>query len=403
MAAMGSTWRERTGWGRFELAVRALLFVFLALWGAAAITSPGPGGSPVGMAITYVLLLIAAVVVRRHVAFGTVLGAASGLVQLLWVPSFNPTADVLMPYVFHALGSHSDARWRRFGLWAAAAATVLSAAIVTPQLWPAQTTGLTERLARFVTFAIATGAFSLGGWSAGYMRWQRQVATEARISAQIAQVEAERLEAAGAAAAHRERIATEMHDVVAHSFAVVAAQADGARYTMHHDPAQAEAALDIIGDTARSAISDLRRILHELRYEEPDGGSADAEQLASTIERLQASGMDLRFTQAGEHPGHSLTSVTMQRILVEALTNALKYADLSKPVHLDLDWDRRTATLRNAVTPHDHSAPASIAESGTGHGIIGMRQRAAVLGGRASAGRREDEWVVSIDLSGENT
>lgn len=402
MAAMGSTWRERTGWGRFEFTMRALLFAFLALWGVAGILSPGPGGSTIGIAITYVVLLVAALVVRRRVALGTALGAASGLMQLVWVASFNPTADVLMPYVFHALGSHPDRRWRRFGLWTAVAATAVSAAVVTPQLWPAQTAGLPEHIARVVMFAIAAGAFSLGGWAAGYMRWQRQVAVEARISAQVAQVEAGRLEAAGAAAAHRERIATEMHDVVAHSFAVVAAQADGARYTMRTDPTQAEAALDIIGDTARSAISDLRRILHELRYEEPDGASADAAQLATMIERLRASGMDVRLTQVGEHPDHALTTLTMQRILAEALTNALKYGDLSKPVHLDLDWEHRTATLRNAIAAHDRSAGADTSPSGTGHGIIGMRQRAAMLGGTASAGPCEDEWVVSVDLPGEN-
>ena len=111
-------------------------------------------------------------------------------------------------------------------------------------------------------FAVA-GSASLaalvagGGWAAGYVRWQ----SRARITAQVqAGLEQERT-----------RIAADMHDLVAHTWAVVAAQADGARYALGSSSVdrKAEEALEVIADTARGSIADLRDLLAELRYEEP--------------------------------------------------------------------------------------------------------------------------------------
>ena len=352
-----------------------------------------------GAVITYFAQLIAALIVRRWLKAGVVLAGASGVMQLVWAPSFNPAAAAFFPYIFHALGSNADSRWRRFGLWAALSATVLPPFIMAPQLWPWKADELGNTIARTIMLLIACGAFSLAGWAVGYMKWQRHTAVEARVAAQIAQVETARLQHESDAANHRERIATDMHDVVAHSLAVIAAQSDGARYALRSDPDAAEQALDVIGDTARTAIGDLRRILTELRFAQPDGATASATALEDVFTRLRASGMDVDVTETGTHPGPGLVALTVQRVAAEALTNALKYGDLSKRVEVDLRWHPTASqpagvTVRNVVAQQ----PTCPQAQGTGHGIAGMRQRAAAVGGRLRVEHIGAEFVVELTL-----
>ena len=148
------------------------------------------------------------------------------------------------------------------------------------------------------------------------MRWQ----SRARITAQ-AQAGLEQ---------ERPRIAADMHDLVAHTWAVVAAQADGARYALGNGAAdrKAEEALEVIAETARGSIADLRDLLAELRYQEPatPPGPASREAL---VERMRASGMDVRLVEHGDPSASGLLAVTAQRLLAESLTNALKHGDLA--------------------------------------------------------------------------
>jgi signal transduction histidine kinase len=185
----------------------------------------------------------------------------------------------------------------------------------------------------------------------------------------------------------RSRIAADMHDVVAHSWAVVAAQADGARYSLRTSPDRAEQALEVIGETARGAITDLRRILTQLRHAESDEGTIGPEQQQVVLDRMRASGMDLRFTETGERPTSSLLTLTAHRLLAESLTNALKHGDLSRPVTAILLWDKGfTLDIRNAI--------GATPGSGTGHGILGMTERADLAGGQVTSRRECDQWVV---------
>lgn len=404
MADMWTKWRGRTGWQKLDLVMRALLFVFLTLWASLGILSPGNHNSLPAVLLTFVLLVAGALTVRRWILLGSMLGLASGLIQLVWVDSFNPAAAALYPYIFHALGSSADRRWRRFGLWAALAATVLPAFTVERHLWPWAADPWPIVTARTVLFMVACGAFSLGGWSAGYMKWQRQVAIDARLAAQIAQVETSRLQQESDAAAHRERIATDMHDIVAHSLAVIAAQADGARYALRSSPDMAEQALDVIGDTARSTIGDLRRILTELRFEQPDGTTASAQSLDDVFTRLRTSGMNLVVTARGVHPEPGLFALTMHRVTGEALTNALKYANLNHPVTVDLRWEASDTepagvTVRSALKSLPEPPGGAL---GTGHGLTGMRQRAAAVGGHLAAGPCGDDFVVTLSVPAQD-
>ena len=222
-----------------------------------------------------------------------------------------------------------------------------------------------------------------GGWAAGYVRWQ----SRARITAQVrAGLEQERA-----------RIAADMHDLVAHTWAVVAAQADGARYALDGPDGDrlAADALDVIAETARGSIGDLRNLLAELRYEQPEEPRGQAAHDA-LLDRMRASGMTLVVTAHGEPSESGLVAVTAQRLLSEALTNALKHGDLSRPVELEEDWrDGYRLVVCNRVP---HLAPGAPRPLGTGHGVAGMRERADLAGGRLVVVAEGDVWTVTATL-----
>jgi len=280
--------------------------------------------------------------------------------------------------VCFVLGAHPRSWVRRLGLaGAATSAVVLATAVGTGAMGDAATGGST-------TFAVVASAalaslVAGGGWGLGYVRWQNR----ARITAQV-QTGLER---------ERTRIAADMHDLVAHTWAVVAAQADGARYALggpDGDRAAAEA-LDVIADTARGSISELRDLLAELRYDVPPTPPGRGSR-AALVERMRASGMELRLVESGQPSASSLLAVTAQRLLSEALTNALKHGDLDHPVEVEEDWrDGYRLVVRNRVG-------ASSQALGTGHGVAGMRERVHLAEGRFESGREAADWVLRAQL-----
>ena len=362
-------------WGeRARPRPRQLLFdVFAA--GVFTLLAIVPATQQSDLAVVGTLTMGLALAVRRlSWQLMVVLAAATGVCQLV-SGELVLLADLGYAAVFFILGAHPRSAVRRFGLVAALGSAVVLAIMV----------GLDEVDAVAgvsVAFAVA-GSASLaalvagGGWAAGYVRWQ----SRARITAQVqAGLEQERT-----------RIAADMHDLVAHTWAVVAAQADGARYALGNGSADGKAgeALEVIAETARGSIADLRDLLAELRYEQPGtppaGGSREA-----LLERMRASGMDVRVTAVGE-PGSELLVVTAQRLLAESLTNALKHGDLSHPVEVEEDWQHGyRLVVRNRV--RGSSGP------GTGHGLAGMRDRAHLAGGTFEAGSSDGIWTVRAEV-----
>jgi signal transduction histidine kinase len=191
----------------------------------------------------------------------------------------------------------------------------------------------------------------------------------------------------------RNAIARDMHDVVAHSLAVVIAQADGARYARANDPDAVDAALTAISTTAREALGDVRVLLTQLRHsqgESPQPALADLDRL---VEQLADSGLDIVREVEGEPrtlpAGQQLA---LYRIVQEALTNALRHGATSRPVFVDFAWSDEdvTVTVRN-------TRGATEGASG-GHGLDGLRERALLAGGTATAGPVGDDWVVRATL-----
>lgn len=182
----------------------------------------------------------------------------------------------------------------------------------------------------------------------------------------------------------RNRIAREVHDVVAHSLAVVIAQADGARFAAETKPASVAPALEAISDTARRALGEVRTMLHDLRASGAAGVVPGPEDLVGLVAGIRALGVDVEEATFGEaRPLDERSGLALYRIAQEALTNAMRHGDRSEPVGFELDWGDREVVL---VVSNAVPAEAVPATERAGHGVTGMRERAADAGGDCSAG-----------------
>ncbi|MFF5292243.1 sensor histidine kinase [Paractinoplanes globisporus] len=192
----------------------------------------------------------------------------------------------------------------------------------------------------------------------------------------------------------RARIAREMHDVVAHHMSMIAVRAETAPYRVTGLPDAAQEELAEIAKAARSALTDMRRLLGALRAEDgesptvPQPGLADLDDLVSTA---REAGVDVTLTADGLAAVPGTVGLAAYRIMQEALANAARHAP-GGPVSIDargLD-DRLELVVRNRRT-----GPAT---PGGGHGLIGMRERAALLGGELTAEPDQLDFVVRATL-----
>lgn len=188
----------------------------------------------------------------------------------------------------------------------------------------------------------------------------------------------------------RTRIAREMHDVVAHSMSMIAVRAETAPYRLGDltDPAREE--FTEIATSARTALDDMRRLLSVLRQADdpaltaPQPGLAELDRLA---DEARAAGVDV--TMAVTPPGRPVgeaAALTAYRIVQEALANAARYAPGARvDVSLRADRARLHVQVRNAAPDGPPVPPA-----GGGHGLVGMRERVAILGGELTAAATAD-------------
>jgi signal transduction histidine kinase len=194
----------------------------------------------------------------------------------------------------------------------------------------------------------------------------------------------------------RNRIARDMHDVVAHSLAVVIAQSDGARYARAHDPAAVDEALLAISSTARDALADVRLLLGQLRHSQADGPQPRIADLGRLIDQLRASGLTVDFQQEGEPRALSTAhELSVYRIVQEAVTNALRHGSHDRAVTVRLEWTPSTLDL---TITNGTAVPTTTAELHIGHGLAGMTERASLVGGSLRAGQSGDSFVVSASL-----
>ncbi|MBA8817036.1 signal transduction histidine kinase [Microbacterium halimionae] len=314
-------------------------------------------------------------------------------------PSFSNVAILVVLFGTAAYGSKAV---RSAGL----ISTVLGATAVAIELSGLQLVrdgsgeyALSQTVASMITsgyplFVASLSVFLLS-WVLGLLTRTFSMARESRRAEVLA-------ESARAAAQkdvlveqERTRIARDMHDVVAHSLAVVIAQADGGRYAAKYDPRVADTALLTIASTARSALSDVRMLLAQLRDDQPPGPQPTIDDIDTLIDQLRASGLVVEMTVVGQAMELPLgRQLAVYRIVQEALTNALRHGDRDTPVRVDLRWttDVLAVVVTNEVSPEpeDHDLG--------GHGLAGMRERAALVGGSFRSERDGRSFVVTARI-----
>jgi signal transduction histidine kinase len=214
-----------------------------------------------------------------------------------------------------------------------------------------------------------------------------------RARGEVAQHQAARQVIAGSLAEHmargeRARVSRELHDVVAHHISMIAVQAETARLTTAGMPAAGAQRLSAIGDTARAALTEMRRLLGVLREDtragpedrQPQPGLRQLNELLDQARDASGSGIRLivRGSTASLAPGVELAAY---RIVQEALTNARRHAPGAA---VDVELHYAAGALRLRVRDNGPGPP--LAPASAGHGLLGMRERAAAVGGELRTG-----------------
>jgi signal transduction histidine kinase len=251
----------------------------------------------------------------------------------------------------------------------------------------------------FPTSPILFGILVWGGaWVLGdqlRQRRRRRADVEERI--RRAQRDTER-ERRLAAAEERTRIARDLHDSAAHAINVILVQAGAARLLQQRDPDATRRALTTIEDVARETIGEIDQLVHGLRENgeeppavEPPTGLAALETLA---ERYRAGGLEIEIHTAGRpRPLSRGLDQAAYRILQESLTNAARHGAGEAEVDIHYRAGELELTVANPAGAGSGSEPAT-----GGHGILGMRERAALLGGTLEAGREASSFRVHARL-----
>jgi len=352
-----------------------------------------------GLALTAVVMIMAAALAIRRLSPGLALAVAWGGALLQMASGSPPDAsNIAILAVLFATARYGPPKVRWLGLASAGAGAIIATAyyIVTGYLrFYIDGFYVAQRLPQFssesvaqITFIAVVGLASASAvlglsWTLGLLANTRDKARESRRRQRAAEqtvvIEQE-----------RNRIARDMHDVVAHSLAVVIAQSDGGRYSP--DAEAKDEALTTISATAREALADVRLLLGQLRHSQDAGPQPMLADLDRLVDQLRASGLTIRFEQRGEPLAMPAgQQLAIYRIVQEALTNALRHGDTSQPVDVLIVWstDAVTLSITNAAT----AAPGP-----QGHGLAGMRERAILVGGTFGAAPDGPSFVVDARI-----
>lgn len=366
-----------------------------------------------GLTISLVALAgMATALALRRLSPTLALGIAwvTALIQVLFAIGPDPSNLAILP-VLYATASYGTPVVKWAGLVSSGVGALVIALYLSvqslPLYWHVLYEGgstaaeiVPQAASQFVIWFFLALAMFLLSWTFGLLAKTWRTAREsgqARIVAERQRIDAQQNVVIEQ---ERGRIARDMHDVVAHSLAVVIAQADGARYAMESDPPAAAAALETISTTAREALGDVRILLGQLRHSQSDFPQPVLTDLDRLIDQVRASGLPVRFEQEGEPiPLGTGKQLAVYRIVQEALTNALRYGDTGRGTLVTLIWGQKdlAITVSSALRPSG-SEPERAPDSELGHGLAGMKERAILAGGSFTAEPRADRFVVTASL-----
>ena len=342
--------------------------------------------------ITIMLLHMAPWIIRRtNPVASAALVVAGSLIQLFLGPELVPSMFMVLLTVQNL--AHRAPRWASIaGFLTALGGAVLYAVdiavmthfsgpggyqpgeLIEPPGWPVA-----------VVMSIPIIALVVIAWAIGNIQRTRRVRMET-LQARAEQLAVEaRQERELAAADERNRIARELHDIVAHSLQVIISQADGGRYAAKAKPHVATQTLETIADTGRDALGQMRRLLGVLRDTDgaetaPQPTLADIDELIDTV---RLSGLEVEYTETGRAK-RSLADgaeLVLYRIIQEALTNVARHAGANAKADVVLQWRNSGVS----VTIEDDGVGATETDH-AGQGLVGMRERTALYDGTFSAG-----------------
>ena len=244
----------------------------------------------------------------------------------------------------------------------------------------------------FLLVLAASLVLAVGTWSLAFgLRSSRLLQeTDAKFGATVEELHSAEIDLI--VSRERDRIAQDVHDIMAHSLAVIIAQADGARFIGPKRPEAIGDSLERIAGSARSSLSEVR-ILIESLVAEPEGHSNPTiESIDELLERMRGAGLAVTIDRFGYSraltPGQQLA---VYRIVQEALTNALKHAGSEPSARITFDWRGPGLALNISSTGTLVTADEA-PDSGTRttRGLYGMRERARLAGGWLTSGADDE-------------
>jgi signal transduction histidine kinase len=320
---------------------------------------------------------------RSPIAVFGLIGAASALLAGLGYPLWLPIGAAIALFLLAASRDEGDPWTRR----TTAAVLLLFGAYVGAAGAGRGSFPGTELLHGGLAFAVA--------WFAGERtRLRREHIAELKERAARAERDADR-ERRLAVAEERARIARDLHDAAGHAINVITVRAGAAR--TRQDPERSQAALELIEELARQTAAEIDSIVGTLRDRSVAHGTPCAPlglaSLDTLIARHAAAGLDVSVASQGvPQPLESATDQAAYRILQEALTNAARHGTGAARVELAFGDAGLELTVSN-------TAPIEgVPRSNGGHGLIGMRERATLLGGRLDADRANGDFRVRARL-----
>jgi signal transduction histidine kinase len=332
------------------------------------------------VALGYALVLLHTLPLAARRRFpGAVLAAtvASGLaIAALGLPPEILVLPILV--AVYSVAAYGD-RW--VSLAGLAAAELGSAAAPLPQ-----------PVRQDVPPVVGNGLIIGAAWLLGHFVGLRR-GYITRLEERTAELERARAELARRAVAEeRLRLARELHDVVAHSISVIAVQSGVGAHVADTQPKEAAKALGAIEATSRATLTELRRLLGVLRQEgEPQGSLAPVPGLAdldALLAEVAKAGLGVRLRVEGTpSPLPAGVDLSAYRIVQEALTNVVKHAGPAR-AQVTIRYGDQDVTVEVTDDGRGVVAPTSDGRVGTGHGLIGMRERVAAFGGDLETGPR---------------
>jgi len=384
LQALGIRW--------IDVGAAALVTVLVEL---NVVVGGGPGAAPLN-AVAYVFgaVLALPIIVRHRWPLGSLIGC-SVLLFLYYTldrRNISPAPLLCLP------------------LYDAAVAGYLAAAIAIPAFYmsvglfvvgASTHSGVVALLAEFLpNIAVLFLAVMLGE----VVRSRRALAAETADRLRLAGEERE-AETGRRVAEERLRIARELHDTVAHSMATITVQAGSALHVLGRDDqpggpdANLRGALLAIRETSKAALTEMRSTLGQLRNETPDESAelreAGLERLPALCEAVTAAGAPVTLTTEGQpRPVSPAVGHAAYRILQESLTNVLRHAGAQACAAVCLTYEPGALAIRVA---DDGNGPGTTAgDQLSGHGLTGMAERAAVVGGSFSAAAGPDGGFVVV-------